>query len=214
LGYHQIMTDHGPSEPEAISAILRGLSADPQSRIAVGEIVARFGQRAFGALLFAFAAPNLLPLPPGSTTVLGAPLMLLCPQVALGVRAPWLPKKVEARVLTGAELARAFGRLLPWLERVERVSRPRLTGLFGPVGDRLIGVVCTLLTLVLILPIPFGNMLPALTIGVMGLALAQRDGLLAIAGYLLAGASAMVLILSAAAVVQAVRHLLIWFAGA
>ena len=52
------------------------------ARVSVGEIVDRFGTRAFGALLFIFALPNLLPLPPGSSTVLGAPLLLLAPQVA------------------------------------------------------------------------------------------------------------------------------------
>ena len=203
------MTDRGDSQ--TLAAILHELAADPDRRISIGEIVERFGNRAFGALLFVFGAPNLLPLPPGSTTVLGAPLVLLTPQVAVGVKAPWLPRKVMARVVTGAEVARAFGKLLPWMERVEQISRPRIGVMFGSVGDRLIGVVCFLLTLVLILPIPLGNMLPALTITVMGLALAQRDGLLAIVGYLLAAASATVLALSAAAVVKAARHLLIWF---
>lgn len=214
MRYHRTMNDRGHDTPESISAILRGLTEDPEGQVTVGEIIDRFGHRAFGALFFVFAAPNLLPLPPGSSTVLGAPLVLLSPQVAFGVRAPWLPRRIEARVVTGAELARALGRLLPWMERIERVSRPRLAGLFGPVGDRLIGLVCTLLSLVLILPIPLGNLLPAMAIGVLGLALAQRDGALAIVGYLLAGASGTVLILSAAAVVQAARHLLIWIAGA
>jgi len=199
---------------QTISAILLGFTADPERQVAVGEVVDSFGRRAFGALLFVFAAPNLLPLPPGSTTVLGAPLMLLAPQVALGARSPWLPAGVRRRTVSGAELARAFGPLLPWMERVEQVSRPRLILLFGAVGDRLIGLVCSLLALVLILPIPLGNMLPALTIAVLGLALAQRDGLLALAGYLAAGLSAGALALAAGAVAQALARLADWFSGA
>jgi hypothetical protein len=204
------MTHGDEPRPQPISAILRGFAAEPERRVTVGEIVDSFGHRAFGALLFVFSAPNLLPLPPGSTTILGAPLVLLAPQVAIGVPAPWLPRSIDARTVTGAELGRAFGPLLPWMEKIERVSRPRLAFLFGPLGDRTIGLVCTVLALVLILPIPLGNILPALTIAVMGLAMAQRDGVMAIIGYLLAGASACALALTYGAVVQAVRHLLNW----
>ena len=80
--------------------------------------------------------------------------------------------------------------------------------MFGPVGDRVIGVVCSLLAFVLILPIFGGNMLPAASIGVLGLSLVQRDGVLALIGYLLAALSAGVLALMAGAVVIAVQRLL------
>jgi hypothetical protein len=36
-----------------------------------------FGDRAFGALMLLFAAPNVLPLPPGMSAVLGAVLSIL-----------------------------------------------------------------------------------------------------------------------------------------
>lgn len=195
-----------------LSEILRDLCAE--DRITVGEIVDRFGRRAFGALLFIFSTPNLLPLPPGSSTVLGAPLVLLAPQVALGVHAPWLPRFVDDREISGHDLNRFFGKLLPTVERFEKVSRPRLVFLFGGAGDRLLGLVCTLLALILILPIPFGNLLPALTIGVLAFSLVQRDGVFALLGYGLAAASAGVLVLAADVVIEGVRHLVNWFGAA
>ncbi|MFN3512328.1 MAG: exopolysaccharide biosynthesis protein [Phenylobacterium sp.] len=205
--------DDAPDEQTLpISAILRELCAE--ERITVGEIVHRFGRRAFGALLFIFSTPNLLPLPPGSSTVLGAPLVLLSPQVALGVHAPWLPRFVDDREISGADLQRSFGRMLPFVEGFERVSRPRLAFLFGPWGDRMIGLVCTLLSLVLILPIPFGNLLPALTIGVLAFSLVQRDGVFALLGYVLATVSGGVLVFAADVVIGAVRHLVNWFGAA
>jgi hypothetical protein len=197
---------------EPLSAILRALCEE--EKITVGEIIDRFGRRAFGALLFIFSTPNLLPLPPGSSTVLGAPLVLLAPQVALGVHAPWLPRFVDDREISGVDLNRFFGRLLPTVERFERVSRPRLSFLFGRVGDRLLGLVCTLLALVLILPIPFGNLLPALTIGVLAFSLVQRDGVFALLGYGLAATSTWVLVLAADVVIDGVRHLVNWFGAA
>jgi hypothetical protein len=200
--------------PKPISAILREFCADPDGEMTLGEIVHRLGRRAFGAILFLFSTPNLLPLPPGSSTVLGAPLVLLAPQVALGVRAPWLPRRLAERRFKTQVLASFAQRVLPWLERIERVSRPRLTFFFGSVGDRLIGLVCSLLAVVLIFPIPFGNMLPAASIGVLSLSLVQRDGILAILGYVLAAASAGVLTLAAQIVLHGVQQLLSFFGAA
>ncbi len=200
-----------PSEP--LSVLLRGLCAR-QDDLSLGEIIDVFGRRAFGAVLFVLALPNLLPLPPGSSTVLGSPLMLFSPQIAVGFPHPWLPRFAEARRVSGADLAKTLTPLLPWVERIETVSRPRLGFLFGAVGDRLIGLVCTLLSFVLILPIPLGNLLPALTIGVLGFSLAQRDGVMTLVGYLLATISFGVLVLSAGAVVAAVHLLVGWFGGA
>jgi hypothetical protein len=71
----------------------------------------------------------------------------------------------------------------------------------------MIGIVCTLLAAVLILPIPLGNMLPATAVTVLALSLIQRDGLLAILGYLLAMASAAVLVLSGSLIVAAIGKL-------
>lgn len=200
------------SDHPSISHIIRDL-ADRDS-VSIGEIVDVFGTRAFGALLFIFALPNLLPLPPGSSTILGAPLLLLTPQVAFGVDAPWLPKAVDARRISGADLGRVFGRLLPWVERFEKISRPRIAPVFNPFGQRMIGAICSVLAFVLILPIPLGNLLPALTIGIFGFSLFQRDGLFAVAGYVLAGFSAFLLYVAADAVIGGVRLLVNWLSGA
>lgn len=202
------------AHPDSISAILAELSADPAAKISVRQIVRRFGRRALAALLFVFAVPNVLPLPPGSSTLLGAPVLILAPQLALGIHSLWLPHQLLDRTFTGAQLALLFEPLLPFVRRIERLSRPRLGFFFSEVGDRLIGLVCTLLALVLILPIPLGNLLPGATIAVLGFALAQRDGLLALLGYLMAIASAVILGLTAGAVSLGLHHLLERFGAA
>lgn len=199
--------DDEDDDVRSLAEILRDL-CDGEGDITIGEIVEAFGRRAFGALLFVFSVPNLLPLPPGSSTVLGAPLVLLAPQVAIGIRAPWLPKNLKARRLSRRDLAKTFDRLIPWLDRIEKASRPRLTWMFGAVGDRLIGLACTLLALVLILPIPFGNMLPAATVGVLSLSLIQRDGVLATIGYALFAASVGVLVMTANVAIAAAYRLM------
>lgn len=191
------MTPASIDKRRSLSSVLRAISEEPGDHITLGEIIDLFGRRAFGALLFAFAVPNVLPLPPGSTSILGLPLLLLSPQVLVGVRAPWLPRKLDDLCLSCGDLRKGLPRVIKFVEGVERFSRPRLHGLFGPIGDRVIGLVCTALALALILPIPLGNMAPAVAVGFLGLGLFQRDGVLILIGYLIAAASLVLIGLGA-----------------
>jgi hypothetical protein len=190
-----------------LSALLLTVAEGPSDAVTVGELVAHFGPRAFGAVLFVFAMPNLLPLPPGTSTLLGAPLLLLAPQLALGWRKPWIPNRLARQAVDRETIGRVCRRAAPWVKRAEQLTTRRLAFMFGPLGDAAIGIVCTLLAAVLILPIPLGNMLPAAAIVALGLSLTQRDGLLAMLGYLLALVSAGVLIVSGQLVVAAVHRL-------
>lgn len=189
-----------PRQP--LSSILREISERRQPSISVGELTEQFGGRATGALLLVFGLACTLPLPPGGTTVFGLPLVLLAPQVAAAGGAPWLPHRLKSKSVKIADLRKGLPRMLRWLERVEAVSRPRLSFLFGAWGHRAVAVVCTLLALVLILPIPLGNILPAASVSVLSLSLVQRDGLLSLAGYALAALSAGVLALSAGVILR------------
>jgi hypothetical protein len=190
-----------------LSAMLADLAQDADGPIGIGEIIGHFGARAFGAVLFVFSIPNLLPLPPGSSTVLGLPLLILAPQLAFGARKPWIPGFLARRTIDRQALAGACARLIPWVERAEHLTRARLAFMFGRLGDIAIGAVCTLLAAVLILPIPLGNLLPAAAVAALALSLIQRDGLLALIGYLIAAASAGVLVLSGHLVWRAVEKL-------
>ena len=191
-----------------LSAILRAVAERPEPTISIAELTELFGGRALGALLLVFGLACTLPLPPGGTTIFGAPLVLLAPQLVIGARAPWLPKRVRERTIATAHLKRGLPKALIWLERVEAVSRPRLPILFGALGERLIGLVCTLLALVLILPIPLGNILPAVAVSVLSLALVQRDGALALFGYLLAGLSGSILVFAAGLIARGAHHVI------
>ena len=189
-----------------LSAVLTDIANSGEPRISIAELMQRFGGRALGALLFVFSLICVLPLPPGATTLFGLPLLLLAPQLIVGHGAPWLPERVKRRTLATADLHRALPRMIPWLQRVEAVSKPRLVVLFNPLGERVIGFVCAVLALVLILPIPLGNMLPALAVSVLSFSLIQRDGLIALLGYGVAITSGSVLALAAHIIVSGLEH--------
>jgi hypothetical protein len=195
-------------EPEQpLSAVLVDICEHGEDRISVEELTQRFGGRAIGALLFIFGLACMLPLPPGATTIFGFPLVLLAPQLIIGASAPWLPDGVKHRTISTTHLKEGLPRLIKWLRKVEAVSKPRLTLLFGAVGERLIGLIILALALVLILPIPGGNILPAMAVSALAFALIQRDGVIALVGYALAITSASVLVLAAHIIVRMFLHM-------
>jgi len=193
---------------QSLSDVIEGFGEDTRPVLTVGQMLEQFDSRAFGAMLLVFGLLNCLPLPPGSSTILSLPILLLAPQIAWGSDLPWLPRKLREHPLKRDDLRGLFRRLTPIVRRMELVTRPRLEILFGPIGERLIGVVCTLLALVLVLPIPLGNLAPGATVAVLALALLQRDGLLVLLGYLMAAISVGLLVLSAGVVAAAVQRLL------
>ena len=173
-----------------LSDILRAVAADQtRERVSIADLFEVMSHRAFGALMLIFAAPNVLPTPPGFSTLLAAPLIFLATQLALSRPAPWLPKLMASRSMSRADVAATVGRASPWLERAEKLLKPRLSVLTRPPFEQAIAVVCLLLALILFLPIPLGNMLPALAICLFSLAILERDGIAAILGALVALAS-------------------------
>ncbi len=189
--------------PERVSEILAALAARKVRQVAVEDILEAFGNRAFGALIFVFAAPLVLPMPPGVSAVLGAPLLFVAAQWTVGRRTLWLPRAILARTMSMADFRRLIARLEPYLRKLERRLRPRLTYLLNPVGDRLVGAVCFLLAIIVFLPIPFGNMLPSLAIAAFGIGAVERDGLAVLAGWLSAVLSVLVLALLSKAIISA-----------
>ncbi|MCC6982054.1 MAG: exopolysaccharide biosynthesis protein [Bauldia sp.] len=184
---------------QRFSTVLRRLTESADERITLGAILAAFKDRAFGALLFILAAPNILPMPPGASSVFGAPLLLVAGQLTIGRAHLWLPAFLSERSFKTADLKRIVDAILPFLRRSERLLRPRLEFMFGPVGDRIIGLICLLLAIVIFLPIPLANMAPAWGICFLALALLQHDGIAAILGLVAAVVTGVILYLVAGA---------------
>lgn len=167
-----------------ISEILRSLTDDTsRERISVGDLLVAMGDRAFGPLMLFFALPNILPMPPGASGIFGLPLTILATQFMLG-RKPWLPRIVAKRSLSRADLILILNRAEKWVTRLEKLLKPRLTILVAPPAERVIGAHCLILAIILALPIPFGNVLPAFAICLFCLGVLERDGAWVIAGFL------------------------------
>lgn len=166
-----------------MSLVFEELSRDASEAVTILQVREALGDRSLAALLAFFAAINLLPLPPGTTVVLGPPLVIVAVQMMLGQARVWLPRSVLDRSIPADRFRQMTARAMPRLLWLERLIQPRYWPFRSErAADRLIGVVALILGIAVTLPIPFGNWLPAFSIFLLSLALSERDGLCLIAG--------------------------------
>jgi len=167
--------DHGSADFRLSQVLADIAEGNEDDRISIGDLLAALKHRALGALIFIFAVPVALPLPPGVSTVFGAPLLFLTAQLMFGMQ-PWLPTLITNRSLKRGEFRKIITTVAPWLHRAENVMKPRLSVVGRPPFVYLLGLMCLILSIVLFLPIPLGNMLPALAVSIISLGLLARDG--------------------------------------
>jgi hypothetical protein len=164
-------------------------------RLSFTDLAAQLQSRAWGGLLFIFAAINVLPLPPGTSVFFAIPLIIVSAQMVIGRASPWFPARIDRRGVRKSELERLVAKMHGFEARIERVFKPRLGKLTGPTATRLIGLACLFLALLAAIPIPLFHMAPAAAILLFGLALIYRDGAVviaaAIAGLLSLAANAL-----------------------
>jgi hypothetical protein len=170
--------------PPPVSCILRALADETgRERISIRDLIDALGDRALAALMFVFALPNIFPTPPGTSAVLGAPLVFLTAQLALGRRL-WLPEFIRERSLPFRDFQILVRRVAPWLTRAENLLRPRASRLVDPPMEYLVGLLCFILAVILALPIPLGNIPPAIAICLFALGILEKDGAWIVAGLL------------------------------
>lgn len=183
---------HYQSDARAFSQVLEDLGARDEPKLYLGELVDAFGERGFGALmLFLGLISALIGIIPGTTTVLGTPILLIALQLVIRRDQLWLPRRALASSLDRAGYRAAVAKVMTPLRRVERLSRPRLFFMTSEVAEILIGVVCAVLAFILILPIWGGNLVPSLIIAAFGFGLMQRDGLVILIAALASAAVAL-----------------------
>ncbi|MEO5773217.1 MAG: exopolysaccharide biosynthesis protein [Sphingomicrobium sp.] len=205
------------SEPDAPAHQLRLsqqlehiIKVTDHDRLSFTELAAHLHYRAWGALLFIFAAINVLPLPPGTTVFFAIPVLLVSGQMVAGRKAPWFPARLNRRGITKAELQRLLGKV-EWLERrTDRIIKPRLEGLTGPGASRLIGAACFLLALIIAIPVPLLHHAPAASVSLFALALIYRDGALVIVASIAAVLSIILDALIIGSGVVALAHFASW----
>jgi hypothetical protein len=200
-----VSSDTDAEPRQRFSEVLINLASRSTPAISLGDVLDAFGDRAFGALMLVFAAPNMLPLPPGLSAVLGAPLLFVTAQLMLGRPTLWMPRFIRRQSISRDFFVRLTTKLSPILQRMERGLRPRLALLLHPVNERIVGAACLLLAIILLLPIPFGNIPPAWALAAFALGILERDGLATLVGWFGTIGSLLILAAVSSALLAGIR---------
>ena len=181
---------HYKAEPSGeLSCMLQTLADNAQERVSVNQICDALGNRSFGAFLLVFCLPNLVPLPPGSSAILGIPLVIIAFQILAGHSKIWLPQPLANYSLAGASFKGMIAKINPHLKRGERLIKPRCWPLSQIFGDRVFGIFALILAIVVTIPIPLGNWPPAFALAFLAAAYIKKDGVFLAVGAILGIAS-------------------------
>ena len=176
IHFHRRSGDLPPPRP--FSAVLRELSSQATHDVSIETVQKALADRSFAALIMFFSAINLLPLPIGSSVILGLPLIIISAQMLMGYPAPWLPRFIASRSISAETFRKMETRLTPRVEKLEKYIRPRRWPFDRRTGEFVIGAVCLFLAILLVIPLPLGNWPPAFALFFYGVALSERDGII------------------------------------
>lgn len=152
-------------------------------RVSLQELADAHGSAALSSWLILLALPCILPVA-GVGTVLGFGLLALAVSLWRGQQQPQLPRRVAGIGLPQAQAKRLLERLAGFYALSGRWSRERLPGVLQ--ARNWLAAKLGLMAVLIILPMPLGNVLPALSVSLLGLALAFRDGLAALLAWVAA----------------------------
>lgn len=184
MNYAVPKIDLKAATPTRTSTLLRDFArAVTSERVTVGEIVGALGDRGLGVLIAIFAIPNILPSAvPFGNVVFGIFPLIFAVHLACGFDRLMLPAFVANRSMSAKGFKVLVPRVADVLAWFERLLKPRFPAVTGIYLERLVGVVCTVLALITMVPIPFAHNLPAVALVLVGLGLIERDGLAILIG--------------------------------
>lgn len=195
-------------------ALLDGFAnGDPDDVLRLGDLLKDFGPAAFGMLLFLGVLPAFIPVP-GVGGAVGGPLVILVGvQLLLGMRKLWLPGFLARRGPHRSAMMRFRQRMAPWLRRLEKLVRPRMTAfLDNRIALSFTGLLLVLLGVLLALPIPFTNYVFGFLLLLFAFALLERDGALLLVAWVAGGIAVVVFGFLSGNLVEATSALLArWF---
>ena len=165
--------------------------------VTLGQLMRIVQRRSFGAaiLLLGLIAISPLTIVPGATWLVAVVTLIFSAQLLVGLQHPMLPRKLLDLKMSRPQLEAFVKALRKTAHTADRLTRPRLSFLTRPpfvIGVALICIGAALITFPLGL-IPFGPVLPGISILLMGIGLTARDGVFLLLSGLALGGAALLL---------------------
>ncbi|MGC0371869.1 MAG: hypothetical protein DGJ47_000570 [Rickettsiaceae bacterium] len=171
------------------SVILKRMGTKPlEQKTRISELMHDFHENGILLAMIFFALPVAIPLPypPGFTTIMGVPLIVLSLQLLIGSKKVRLPETINAYTIQNTKLKTISDKIVPIVEYVEKYIKPRYNFASSVYCEQILGLICLIASLAVAIPLPFTNAIPALGITVMSLGLMNRDGLVILYGVAIA----------------------------
>jgi hypothetical protein len=172
--------------PPIVQRLRDAAAAIQEERVSMRAMAQAHGPEAHGTLLLLLAMPCLLPVP-GVGAVLGLGMAALAVAMWRGHCAPFLPQRVAELELPRHWAQRVLVGLASAYVLAGRHARARLSHLAVSGRRSATALAVGLMAAIIVMPIPFGNLLPAVALVFIGLGLVFRDGVAVILGLLMSG---------------------------
>jgi hypothetical protein len=156
------------------------------SVLTLDEFLAGLKGRSYAFAILALDIPNCIPTGiPWLSTITGVPMLLLLFQFFAGRPVPSLPRALGRRGLRRGKLQDFLVRARRAIQHLENTVHVRHEWLVSGLPRQALLAAWSLNVLVLAVPIPFDNLLPAWAVLFFCLALIEDDGVMAILGWLM-----------------------------
>lgn len=158
------------------------------SEISVRDVLEEMNGRSLLLTVLILIVPNLIPFVNalGITHVTGLLLLIFTVRMMMGLKKPWLPGWLLRMKTDKKQIKGISDKAVPVFRAMEKVIRPRLSFLANGPLVYFYAFILFCLTVVMLLPLPFINFLPALIMTVIVLGLIQKDGVVSAIGAILA----------------------------
>jgi hypothetical protein len=186
-----VQEEHKETATRQVPITTRGLvnqlaEGDPNDVMTLNELLDRFSERSFGLFLLIVMLPCFIPIPFGVGAISGALTSLIGLQFLGRLEHPWLPGFVARREIHRYRMVNFRNRMGKWLDRLERLTRPRLLGVLQhPLAHAFTGLLLVILGVLLCLPLPLTNYPFGLVLLAFAFALIERDGYLMLVAWTL-----------------------------
>jgi len=187
IGEH--MNAYHSSEKPLEGILDRAREAAGGEQVDLKDLVQAFGDRAFGPVMILCSLFLMTPIGiiPGLPAAFGLVVIIFALQLLFRREYPWMPEVLRKVEISDSALEKTQNKVSPILRKIDSFIHPRLPWVTsGPmqVLTALLAIILSI-TLVPLGMVPFGVVAPAFIIGLLGLGITARDGVLIIIGFVL-----------------------------
>ena len=162
-----------------LKALLKYYEQTQYSDVSFESVISMLGTNSFALILIFFSLPAALPFSmiPGVSFVFSIPIVFVAFQMIIGCQQLWLPQKINNNTISKDKLIKIINHSVPYLEKIESILKPRFFLPHQQLVITFLGFVILLVSILLMLPIPFSNFIFSSIIIFLSLSWMEKDGL-------------------------------------